>query len=55
MPLNTREIIRVISDLSEIRPLRVTIYSSAKGAAITGGSTFVGGLLLGPVGMALGT
>lgn len=55
MPLNTREIIGVVADLSREENLRISVSECVKGACITGGGTFLGGLVLGPVGMALGS
>lgn len=54
MPVNTREIIGVIADLSSEENLRISVTECVKGACITGGTTFLGGLALGPVGMAIG-
>lgn len=54
MPINTREIINIVADLSREENLRICVSECFKGACITGGSTFLGGMLLGPVGMALG-
>lgn len=55
MPINTREIISIVADLSRNENLRVSIGSSVRGALIAGGSTLAGGLLLGgPIGLAVG-
>lgn len=43
-----------MADLSREENLRICVSECLKGACITGGSTFLGGLVLGPVGMALG-
>lgn len=54
MPVNTEEIMNVLVQLAEHENLRVTVQESAKGACIVGGSAFAGGLLGGPVGLAVG-
>ncbi|XP_030765098.1 protein C19orf12 homolog [Sitophilus oryzae] len=58
--LNTRndetrkKIIEICQTLAEQQELTVTVTESAKGALITGIGVFVGGILLGPLGMAFG-
>lgn len=47
-------IFELCATLSEIEDLKVTLVESGKGALIVGFSTFLGGLLGGPIGLALG-
>lgn len=54
MPINSREIIKVVSQLTEDKNVRVTVNESLKGGCITGGAAALGGLLMGPPGIALG-
>ncbi|KAG4068743.1 hypothetical protein HA402_002434 [Bradysia odoriphaga] len=54
MVLNTNDLFDAIAILSQERNMRVTVKHSAKGALICGASCFVGGLVAGPVGMAVG-
>lgn len=54
MPINNRELLAAVSQLTELQSMRVTIRESGKWALITSASVLTGGLLLGPVGLALG-
>ena len=54
MPINTEELLSVAVKLAEERNLQVTITESGKGACIAGGGAFVGGLVGGPLGLAVG-
>jgi hypothetical protein len=54
MPINSRELLSVVSQLTEDRHVRVTITESLKGGCIAATTTTVGGILLGPVGLAVG-
>ncbi|XP_049765721.1 protein C19orf12 homolog [Schistocerca cancellata] len=54
MPLNTGEIMNALAIVSEHEHMNVAVKESAKGGIITGVSTVCGGLLLGPLGLALG-
>ncbi|XP_053694327.1 protein C19orf12 [Sabethes cyaneus] len=54
MPINTRELMEAVGVLTDRENVRVAVRSSAKGAAICGATCFVGGLLAGPVGLAVG-
>uniref|UniRef100_A0A182QXE8 Uncharacterized protein n=1 Tax=Anopheles farauti TaxID=69004 RepID=A0A182QXE8_9DIPT len=55
MPINTRELLEAVGVLTDKESMRVTLKSSVKGATIAGSSTFVGGLLAGPVGLFVGS
>ncbi|XP_061669697.1 protein C19orf12 homolog isoform X3 [Syngnathoides biaculeatus] len=48
------DIMRLCRDISAHEHIRVAVKSSAKGAMMAGGSAFVGGLLGGPAGVAVG-
>ncbi|XP_026477675.1 protein C19orf12 homolog [Ctenocephalides felis] len=54
MPINQRELLQAVSQISELQSMRVTIRQSGKWGLITGAAVFGGGLLLGPTGLALG-
>ncbi|EAT33085.1 AAEL014657-PA [Aedes aegypti] len=54
MPINTRELMEAVGTLTDKEGMRVTLKSSMKGAAVCGASCFVGGLVAGPVGLAVG-
>lgn len=54
MVVDTVALMDGVAILSDDRNLRVTIRQSGKGALICGASCFVGGLVAGPVGMAVG-
>ncbi|XP_063701368.1 protein C19orf12 homolog [Culicoides brevitarsis] len=54
MPVDTVELINAVSLICDEREMRVTMKQSAKGAAITGATAFLGGVLGGPVGLAAG-
>lgn len=54
MPINTNELLNIIAQVSEERGIKVAVCGSLKGAALTSATTFIGGLLLGPVGLAVG-
>lgn len=48
------QIFEICATLSEVEDLKVTLVESGKGALMVGMCTFAGGLLGGPVGLALG-
>jgi hypothetical protein len=54
MAINTRHILDIVSELGEDNQVRVTVKESLKGAGIAATTTAVGGVLLGPVGLAVG-
>ncbi|XP_062535579.1 protein C19orf12 homolog [Armigeres subalbatus] len=54
MPINTRELMDAVGILADRESMRVTVASSATGAAVCAGLCFVGGLLGGPKGLAIG-
>lgn len=54
MPINTQELLSAVAVLTDKQSMRVTLKSSAKGAAVAGSSTFLGGLVAGPIGLFLG-
>ena len=54
MVIRTDEMIHIVTTLSDDSGLKVTINESVKGGLITGTACTVGGLILGPVGLALG-
>jgi hypothetical protein len=54
MPINSRELINIVTQLTEDRQVRVTIKECVKGGCIAATTTVVGGLILGPAGLAIG-
>ncbi|XP_067105090.1 protein C19orf12 homolog [Osmerus mordax] len=48
------DVMRLCSDLSANRQIKVAVKSSAKGAVVAGGTAFLGGLVGGPPGIAVG-
>ena len=54
MTINTRELLSVVSKLTEDKQARVTVNETLKGGGIALTTTAAGGILLGPVGMAVG-
>ncbi|CAL8104742.1 unnamed protein product [Orchesella dallaii] len=54
MPVNVQEIMEACEVLSRQDNLNVCIQESLKGAAMAGIGSFVGGVLMGPVGIAIG-
>lgn len=54
MPINTDELMRVLSHLAEQRNLRVAVTESMKCGLIAGCSAMVFGILMGPLGVAVG-
>eukprot|EP00092_Neocalanus_flemingeri_P026268 GFUD01028472.1.p1 GENE.GFUD01028472.1~~GFUD01028472.1.p1 ORF type:complete len:141 (-),score=54.69 GFUD01028472.1:213-635(-) len=54
MVLAYNDIMELLRVLSEDRNLRVTVSESGKGALVTGGVAGLGGMVLGPMGLAIG-
>ena len=54
MVLSYQDIMEVVRILCEDQSLVVTVKESGKGALVTGGVAGLGGLVLGPMGLALG-
>jgi hypothetical protein len=54
MPINSTQLLSVVSQITEDRHVRVTISESVKGGCIAATTTVVGGIVLGPVGLAIG-
>ena len=54
MPINTTELLNVVSKLTKDKQVRVTVTESLKGGLTTGAAATVGGILLGPIGLAVG-
>lgn len=54
MPADIEEFLRGIAMLTDNRNMRVTLKQSGKGAAVCGAMCFIGGLIAGPVGLAVG-
>merc|ERR1712013_98316 len=54
MVLAYHDIMELLRVLSEDRNLRVTVTESGKGALVAGGVAGIGGLVLGPIGLAIG-
>ncbi|XP_065200855.1 protein C19orf12 homolog [Planococcus citri] len=54
MVIRTREIVEIMADLARHENIRVNITESLKGGLVTGASAFLGGVFLGPLGIAAG-
>ena len=54
MVISYNSVMEVLTVLCQERKLMVTVTESGKGALVTGGIAGLGGLLLGPLGLALG-
>lgn len=54
MPSRLDDVMRLCCNLSAHEQIKVAVKSSTKGAAVAGGTAFVGGLLAGPPGLAIG-
>lgn len=54
MPINTVEVLSLVTQVCENEDLRVPIKESLKGGLIAGTTTTIGGLLGGPMGLAIG-
>lgn len=54
MTIPAHDLLMEVSKLTELQQVRVSLKESLKGAALAGVSTLVGGLLLGPIGLAIG-
>ena len=54
MPINTTELVNIVSELVENRNIRVRLKESVKGGVIAGITTTVGGIILGPGGVLAG-
>lgn len=54
MPVDLKEFMDGLAILADNHNLRVTVQKSGKGALICGTCCFIGGLVAGPVGLAIG-
>jgi len=54
MPINSRELLSVLSQLTQDRHVRNTFTGSLKGGLITGTAATLGGIVLGPFGLIVG-
>ncbi|XP_076333567.1 protein C19orf12 homolog [Tachypleus tridentatus] len=54
MPVDTDELMNILMILASEENLKVTVNESVKGGLLTGTSAALGGLLMGPVGLAVG-
>nr|XP_014089018.1 protein C19orf12 homolog [Bactrocera oleae] len=54
MPVDGRELIKAISIIANERNVKVTMKQTTKGAMVCAASAFAAGILLGPVGLAIG-
>ncbi|XP_036319306.1 protein C19orf12 homolog [Rhagoletis pomonella] len=55
MPIDARELMEAISIIANQRNVRVTAKQAGKGAMVCAASAFAGGLLLGPLGLVVGS
>ncbi|XP_069680993.1 protein Nazo-like [Periplaneta americana] len=54
MPINSRELLNVVTQLTEDKNVRVCVRESFKGGCVAGTTTIIGGLVMGPPGLAIG-
>lgn len=54
MPARMDDVMRLCCEVSAHEEIKVAVKNSTKGAMVAGGSAFVGGLLGGPPGIAVG-
>jgi hypothetical protein len=54
MTIDTNAIMKVVTDIMGERQIQITVKQSLKGAFITGTCSLVGGLIAGPIGLAVG-
>ncbi|CAO1390746.1 unnamed protein product [Diamesa serratosioi] len=54
MTINSGELIRAVAVVADKHNIKCTVKTSAKYSLIVAGSVFLGGILMGPVGLALG-
>lgn len=54
MPVDTAAVMHTLATLSDEQDMQVCVKESLKGGLYAGVSTVCGGLLLGPIGLALG-
>ena len=54
MPVATRDVMRLLCSISEEKKMKAAVKHSGRGAVVTGAVAFVGGLLGGPPGLAVG-
>ncbi|XP_068983762.1 protein C19orf12 homolog isoform X2 [Bombus flavifrons] len=54
MGFSTDELLEEVLQYPAVQDMKVTVNSSGKYAMIVGGSTFLGGVIAGPLGLALG-
>lgn len=50
MPINNREIIEAVSIIADNHNIKVTVKHSLKASFIVGGTTFLGSIMMGPLG-----
>lgn len=54
MPVDVEEFLQGMAVLADNKNIRFTVKQSGKGAAVCGAMCFIGGLIAGPVGLAVG-
>lgn len=54
MVINTNQLLSAVAVLTDDHNMRITMKKSGKGALVCGASCFIGGLIAGPVGLAIG-
>ncbi|NXQ54363.1 CS012 protein, partial [Anthoscopus minutus] len=54
MPVRVDDVMELLSHVAKVKGMRAAVSNSGRGALLTGASAFVGGILGGPPGIALG-
>ncbi|XP_023233027.1 protein C19orf12 homolog [Centruroides sculpturatus] len=54
MPVNMQDVVEVVCVLADEENIRIAVKESVKGGIITGVAVVVGGVALGPIGLAIG-
>ncbi|XP_072836997.2 protein C19orf12 homolog [Pogona vitticeps] len=54
MPINTKDMMELLCQVSELREMKAAVKHSGYGALLAGTGAFLGGLMGGPVGIAVG-
>lgn len=54
MPIRADDVMKLLSHIAQVKGMKAAVAHSGRGAVLTGASAFVGGMLGGPPGIAVG-